>query len=163
LKLLSYGEWILHPGELTGNIMPEISTFESRTGNLTCTSQQFFDFATDLRNIRQFVPAGTINEIHVDRESCSFEVPPLGKINMKLTEKEPHIKAVYSGNLFQANEFSLIMSIKAGTAGKAEVILRLTAQLNPVLKLMASQHIGRLLDTLITEMEKFRNWSGIKE
>jgi hypothetical protein len=142
--------------------MPDISSFESRTGNLTCTPQEFFDFATDLRNIRQFVPEGSINEIHVDREFCSFQVPALGKIDMKLSEKEPHTKAVYSGNLFQSNEFSLILNIKAGTAGKAEVIVRLAAQLNPVLKLLASQHIGRLLDTLISEMEKFRNWSGVK-
>jgi hypothetical protein len=143
--------------------MPDISTFDSRTGNLTCTSQEFFDFATNLRNIRQFVPVGSINEIHVDRESCSFQVPSLGKIDMKLSEKDPHTKVVYRGNLFQSNEFSLILSIKAGTAGNAEVILRLTAQLNPILKLMASQHIGRLLETLISEMEKFRNWSEVKE
>jgi len=143
--------------------MPDISTFESRTGNLSCTSQEFFDFATDLRNIRQFVPVGSINEIHVDRESCSFQVPSLGKIDMKLSEKEPHTKVVYKGNIFQSNEFSLMGSIKTRTAGNAEVIFRLTAQLNPILKLMASQYIGKLLETFISEMEKFRNWSEVKE
>lgn len=143
--------------------MTDISTFESRAGSLTCTSQEFFDFATNLRNIRQFIPVGSITEIQIDRESCSFQIPSLGKIDMKLSEKAPNTKVVYVGNLFQSNEFSLILSIKAATSGNAEVILRLAAKLNPLLRLMASQHIGRLLDTLISEMEKSRNWSDVNE
>lgn len=143
--------------------MPDLSNFESRTGKLTCNSQELYDFVTDIRNFRQFVPEGTINDLQIEREACSFTVPPLGNINMSLLHKDPHNKVVYNGTVFQSNEFSLNLNIREDSSGKAEVIVKLSANLNPILKMMASQHIERFLEILINEMEKFRDWKNITE
>ena len=141
--------------------MSDLSNYESRTGKLTCKPEEVFDFVTDIRNFSQFVPEGTIKELEIGRESCSFNVPPLGNIKMYLSEKEPYNKVVYSGNAFTSNEFSLILSIKEDFAGKAEVIVKLAASLNPLLKMIAAQYINRFLGTLVDEMEKFRGWKNI--
>jgi hypothetical protein len=42
--------------------------------------------------------------------------------------------------------------------GKAEVMLRLAAYMNPVMKMMASGLVSDFLEKLIMEMERFRNW-----
>lgn len=141
--------------------MSDLSNYESRTGKLTCKPEEVFDFVTDIRNFSQFVPAGSIEELEFGRESCSFNVPPLGNIKMDLSEKEPYNKVVYNGTAFTSNKFSLILSITEDFAGKAEVIVNLAASLNPLLKMIAAQYIDRFLGTLVDEMEKFRGWKNI--
>jgi hypothetical protein len=81
--------------------MPDISTFESRTGYLSCTPAEIFDFVTDIRNFSQFVPVGTVDDLQIDAESCSFHISPLGKVNLKLSERVPHNKVVYNGSVLQ--------------------------------------------------------------
>jgi carbon monoxide dehydrogenase subunit G len=138
--------------------MSDISIFESRTGKLACTPSEIFDFVTDIRNFRQFLPNGTVDDLQIDTESCSFHVSYLGSVKVNLSEKEPYKKVVFCGNVLQSNDFSLLLNIKENSAGKAEVNLKLTAHLNPVLKMMAAKPIGNFLEKLIEEMEKFRNW-----
>ncbi|MCX6261410.1 MAG: hypothetical protein NTY95_11375 [Bacteroidia bacterium] len=142
--------------------MPDISKFESRTGKLTCTPPEIFDFVTDIRNLRQFVPDGTIDDLQIDSDSCSFHVSPLGKVSLNLSEKEPYNKVVYTGNVLQSNDFSLVLNIKENNAGKAEVNLKLAAHLNPLLKMMAAKPIDSLLEKLVDEMEKFKGWRTAK-
>jgi len=141
--------------------MPEISTFESRTGNLTCSPSEIFDFVTDIRNFRQFVPDGIIEDLQIGMESCSFNVSPVGNVSVNLVRKEPHTKVVYDGNFLKTNDFSLILDIKENNEGKAVINLRLAAHLNPLLKMMAAKPIGEMLEKLVNEMEKFKGWQPV--
>jgi len=140
--------------------MSEISKYESRTGNLSCKPEEVYDFVTDIRNFRQFVPEGTVNDLEIAKESCTFNVPSLGNINMNLSEKEPHTGVVYRGTVFRSNDFSLILSIKENSAGNAEIVVKLAASLNPLLQMVAAPHINRFLGTLVDEMERFRGWKN---
>jgi hypothetical protein len=142
--------------------MPDISEFKSRTGKLNCTPPEIFDFVTDIRNFRQFVPEGTIDDLLIDMESCSFHVSPLGKVSFSLSEKKPCNKVVYKGTVLQSNDFSLVLDIKENSTGRAEVNLNLAAHLNPLLKMMAAKPIGNFLEKLIDEMEKFKGWKSSK-
>jgi len=142
--------------------MGDISTFESRTGNLTCTPGEIFDFVTDIRNFRQFVPAGTIENLKVEAESCSFRVSPVGDVRFNLAQREPHKKVVYEGNVLHSNDFSLVLDIRENISGKAVVNLRLAAHLNPLLKMMAAKPIAAFLEKMIDEMEKFKVWQSGK-
>ncbi len=138
--------------------MPDISEFKSRTGKLNCTPPEIFDFVTDIRNFGQFVPEGTIDDLQVAPDSCSFNISPLGKVNFNLSEKNPHYKVVYKGTVLQSNDFSLVVNIKESSPGKVEVNLNLSAHLNPILKMMAAKPIDYFLEKLINEMEKFKGW-----
>lgn len=143
--------------------MADLSRFESRTGKLTCTPSEVFDFVTDIRNFKQFVPDNaSIRDINIDSKSCSFNISPIGNVNFYLSEKEPHNKVVYSGSALQSNDFSLILNIKDTTSGRAEVQIELAAKLNPLLKVMVAKPVEGFLEKLIDEMEKFRGWKGTK-
>jgi carbon monoxide dehydrogenase subunit G len=143
--------------------MSDWSTFESRTGKLNCTTSEIFDFVTDIRNLKQFVPDNaSVRELNIDRESCSFNISPLGNVNLNLSEKVPHNKVVYNGSALQSNDFSLILDIKETTSGKAEVHIKLAAQLNPLLKMIAAKPVGTFLEKLIDEMEKFQGWRSAR-
>lgn len=160
LKHLGGGEPILKTGENNNNNMSELSIFKSRQGNLSCSASELYEFVTDIRNFKQFVPEKiSLDDLRIERESCSFNIPSMGTADINLSQKVPDRKVVYSGTVFQSNDFDLIIDIGENIQQRAKVQLNLEARLNPMLKMMASAPIGNFLEKLIDEMEKFRGWN----
>lgn len=135
-----------------------MTQFESRTGHLTCTSREVYDFVTDLRNLRQFI-GGSIDSISFEKEECSFRFPAVGNVDLHLADKEPFTRVLYSGTALSSNKFSLQLNISGNEAGKSEVKIKFDADLNPFLKMVASDPINRFLEELVSGMEKFRDWN----
>jgi carbon monoxide dehydrogenase subunit G len=143
--------------------MSNLSYFESRTGKLTCSAEEIFDFVTNIRNFEQFIPKGNINNWKADKESCSFSVSMLGTVSVRLAEKEKCNKVVFMGDALKKNDFSLTLDISDNLNKTADVKVKLSADLNPMMKMMATKPIGQFLEMLINEMENFRGWTGTKE
>jgi carbon monoxide dehydrogenase subunit G len=138
--------------------MAGISTFESRTGKLSCNAGKAFDFLTDLRNFKRFIPGGTISDMVLEADSCSFKVDMMGMVKIHISEKTRPEKIVYSGIVPQVKDFSLTINIKDVSPEHSEAKLYIMAEINPFLKMMAAEPIRRVLGTIIDEMEKFREW-----
>jgi hypothetical protein len=144
-------------------VMDDISHFESRTGKLTCTSREVFDFVTDIRNFEQFIPDGTINDWQAGRESCSFSISMVGTVNFQLIRREEYNKVVFSGDALGKNDFSLILNISDSVQKNlTEVKVTFDADLNPILKMIAAKPIASFLEILIKEMENFKGWGNIR-
>ena len=143
--------------------MSNLSYFESRSGKLTCSSEEVYTFVTDIRNFERFIPQGTINNWLSDKESCSFNVSMLGTVSLRIAEKEMFKKVVYNGDALKKNDFTLVLDIVNSVKNTAEVKVSLNADLNPMLKMMASKPIVQFLEMLVNEMEKFTDWKNIKE
>jgi hypothetical protein len=143
--------------------MGDLSNFESRSGQLTCRAEKVFNFVTDLRNFERFVPHGTINDWQAQKESCSFSVSMIGTVSLRLSEKITFSKVVYNGDALKENDFSLVLDIKDNGKEPAGVKVRLSADLNPMLKMMAAKPIGQFLEMLINEMENFKDWKDTRE
>ena len=143
--------------------MTDLSYFESRSGRLTCNAEEVFAFVTDIRNFEQFIPNGTINNWYAERESCSFNVSMIGAVNLRLAEKEKFNKVVFNGDALKKNDFSLTLYISDNVENNADVKVMLSADLNPMMKMMTSKPIGQFLEILINEMESFRGWKETKE
>jgi hypothetical protein len=135
------------------------SKYISRKGVLSCTGDEFFGFISDIRNFKQFIPEGNIKNWHATSDSCSFGVPPLSTVTVRLSEKIPFSSVSFSGDVLQKNDFNLKVGIINNENKLAEVSLILAVDLNPVLKMMASGPIEKFLETLISEMEKFDKWN----
>jgi carbon monoxide dehydrogenase subunit G len=143
--------------------MSNLSYFESRTGKLTCSAEEVFDFVSDIRNFEQFIPKGNINNWNAEKESCSFSVSMLGTVSVRLIEKEEYSKVVFMGDALNKNDFSLTLDISGNLNKTADVKVKLSADLNPMMKMMAIKPIGQFLEMLINEMENFRGWKDTKE
>jgi carbon monoxide dehydrogenase subunit G len=140
--------------------MAEASSFESRTGRVSCSSRKAFDFMADLRNFTRFIPANEIRDLVIDSDSCSFQADMLGTVKIHISEKECPRKIVYSGTMPYVNDFSMSVDIREIQEGISEVKLFVRAELNPFLKMMAAESINRVLGTIIDEMEKFNGWES---
>jgi hypothetical protein len=143
--------------------MAKLSYFESRSGRLTCNAEEVFAFVTDIRNFEQFIPNGTINNWYAERESCSFNVLMVGVVTVRLAEKEKFNKVVFNGDALKKNDFSLTLHISDNIENTADVKVMLSADLNPMMKMMTSKPIGQFMEILINEMENFRGWKETKE
>jgi len=139
--------------------MADYLIFESRKGNLSCEASVFFDFITDIRNLGQFIPEGSMKNWEATTDSCSFGVPPLAIVKVRISEKNPFSLVCFSGDALQKDDFNLKVEINNNENISTEIKLTLSANLNPVLKIMASGPIEKFLETLISEMEKFDNWN----
>jgi len=139
--------------------MSNISYFESRIGSLNCTAQECFAFATDIRHFERFIPKGTISNWQAEKESCSFSVSMLGSVSVRLSKKEMYSSVVFNGDALNKNDFEIVLSITDNNDKPAEVKLLLNAELNPMMRMMAVKPIEQFLEMLISEMEKFRDWS----
>lgn len=130
---------------------------------MTCNAEEIFAFVTDIRNFERFIPVGIISNWIAEKESCSFSVSMLGTVSVRLAEKERYTKVVFSGDALKKNDFLLTLNIKDNVTDHAEVMILLSAELNPMMKMMAGKPIEQFLERLINEMESFRDWKSARE
>jgi carbon monoxide dehydrogenase subunit G len=142
--------------------MSELSVFESRKGIVSYSAGVIYDFASDIRNFEQFIPAGAVTGFIAESDSCTFQVGMLGTVNVRIAEKNRPGKVLFSGSALQVNEFSMNLTISESIDGSSEVKVVLAAAMNPFLKMVASEPVKQFLETLIKEMEKFRGWDMTK-
>jgi hypothetical protein len=143
--------------------MSDLSNFESRSGKLTANAEAVFAFVTDIRNFERFAPKGTINNWAAEKESCSFSVSMVGTVTVRIAEKDEFNKVIYEGDALKKNDFTLTLHISDNLANPAEVRVVLSADLNPIMKMMVSKPIIQFLEMLIHEMEIFREWDKTRE
>jgi len=130
---------------------------------VTCSAEEVFNFISDIRNFERFVKMDKISDWYADRKSCSFRITPLGSINLFIAETEPFTKVIFSGTALQSNNFTLFFHISGSKNEPAGVKVTLDAELNPLLKMMASQPLSQFLAALMDEMEGFKGWKDIRE
>jgi len=139
-----------------------MTVFESRTGNLSCSQREVYTFVSDIRNFERFAPENTINAWNAEKESCSFNVSMIGKVQVSISDKQEFSHIVFKGTALSDNNFTLDVNIARLNDQKAAVKITLHAELNQMLKMIASKPIKQFLDILIDEMEKFKDWNDIK-
>lgn len=142
--------------------MTDISIFESRTAKANCTAEDLYHFVTDIRNFKRFIPEGTLSDLVIEKDSCSFNVSMLGKVNIRIKDKKEFTEVGFSGNAMLVNEFSLGIRFRDSETGSSEVKLIVQAKLNPFLQMLAVEPINRIMETLVVEIEKFNGWRDIR-
>jgi hypothetical protein len=141
--------------------MAELSRFESRSASITCTPEKFYTFITDIRKFGRFIPADVIRNWKADENSCSFILGSLGDLRLNISHMEPYNLVRFGGNALNVVDFILSALISEQTGGRGAVSLIMEAQLNPIMKMMASGPIDKFLETLVSEMEKFEHWDDV--
>jgi carbon monoxide dehydrogenase subunit G len=142
--------------------MSDISFFESRDGKLSCSPREFFSFVSNMRNFERFVPEDKIQGWSAERETCSFNVSMVGAVKVAISDREEFTRVAFKGKALSDNNFTVNVNIGESIEHKAVVKVLLEAELNQMLKMVASRPIRQFLDLLVDEMEKFRDWDDTK-
>lgn len=136
----------------------KLAKYESRIGVVQYSNKVIFDFVIDMRNFHRFIPGDRVKNWKADADSCEFEVSPVGKAKIKLIEKEPYNVAKFEGDGLNNTNFFLWVQIKEVTENDSRVKITIKADLNPMLRTMASKPIKDFLDKLVVGMESFKDW-----
>ena len=129
--------------------------FESRVGKIQSSKEKVFNFLSDFNNFKQFIPADKVENWKSDNDSCSFNVGGIGEVGLRIEEKEPHELIKITGNGMASVEFYLWIQLKEVEEKDTRVKLTMKAELNPMLKMVASKPLNNFLELMVKYMEDF--------
>lgn len=121
-----------------------MSTFESEITVIPHNIGKIFETLSDLNNLqrlKEMIPADKITQIKsmsFDTDSCTFDVNPIGKITLRIIEREPQktIKFVADNSPIPLNMWIQLVSLNENET-KTKITVK--AELNPFIKPMVSK------------------------
>lgn len=132
-----------------------MTKFESRIGKLNTSGEKAFGFLSDFRNFSRFIPADKINEWEASAEQCKFTVEGVGKVGLKIIEKEPNKLVKITGDSTAGLEFFFWIQIKEIGKKDTRVKLTIKADLNPMMKLVAAKPLKSFVNLMVDKIEEY--------
>ncbi|MDR1344216.1 MAG: SRPBCC family protein [Tannerellaceae bacterium] len=134
-----------------------MTEFISETKIIPFDDDRVFKVLSDFSNferVKDAIPEDKIKGFSFDNDSCNFFVDPVGKICLRITEREPNstIKIVGVETLVP---IILFVQLKQATKNKTTVQLILQAKMNPFIELMASKPLKEALAKVLTLLVYF--------
>jgi carbon monoxide dehydrogenase subunit G len=126
--------------------------FKSHTIQLEVPADKAFTFLSDMNNLQHLMPGQVINWKSTDK-SCSFDIKGMAHINLERAETIPgKLIHIISGPDNPINiEFRCNLEGKGDTQTSAWI--ELTADLSPMLKLMASGPMQNLVNIMADKLK----------
>jgi carbon monoxide dehydrogenase subunit G len=128
--------------------------FESRVGKVATSEEKAYTFLSNFNNFKQFIPADKLENYQSGEDHCRFTVQGVGEVGLRIIEKVPYKTIKVSGDGMANQQFYLWIQLKQLQETDTRVKLTLKADLNPMLKMMASKPIQLFLDKLIDAIER---------
>ncbi len=130
------------------------SKFESKIGKLGTDEERVYTFLSNFNNFRQFIPADKVNDFESSEDHCKFSVAGVGHIGLRIIEREPFKTIKVAGEGMANQQFNLWIQLKQMEPTDTRIKLTLKADLNPMVKMMASKPLQNFLDKLVETMER---------
>ena len=129
---------------------------ESKIGKSESGSEIIYNFITDFRNFKNIIPQDKLSNWKADEESCSFKLDPVGKIGMKIFEKDPHklIKITSDPSISQYN-FTMWIQIKEVGPADSRIKITIEPEVSKMLIPMVKGPLKKFVDSLVEKMETF--------
>ncbi len=128
--------------------------FESKIGRIRNSAEVIYNKIADFRNFSNFIPADKIKNWQASANECRFSVDMIGETGLKIIEKRP--SELIKITTLEENEYNFILWIQLKEVAPYDTRIKLTIKvnLNPVIKMVVSNHIQNFLDNLVTQLEK---------
>lgn len=124
-----------------------MTTFESEQVNIARNHQLIFEFLSNFNNFEDLMPP-QVTDWQSDPERCSFTIQNMATLGMTFENKRPfdHIKIISEGK--SPFDFNLQCYIEPVTENLTKVNLQLNADLNFMLKMVASKPLANFINIL---------------
>lgn len=125
-----------------------MTTFESSIKKISSPQERIYRFLSDFDHFGDVIPKDKISNWQSNGDSCRFTVDPLGEVGLRIVDKEPNktIKFTAEGKV----PFNFFLWIQLKELNETETALKLTikADMNPMVKMMASKPVKKFLEML---------------
>ena len=127
-----------------------MTKFESSIKFVQATQEAVYGKLSNLNNLEQLkdrIPADKIKNLTFDAESLSFDVSPMGKVSLKIVEKEP-CKCIKFGTAESPLPFNLWIQILPTSPTESKIKLTIGMELNPFMKAMVQKPLQEGLEKM---------------
>lgn len=130
-----------------------MTTFNSEQVNIARNNKQIYDFLSDFNNFESLMPP-QVSDWQSDSDHCSFSIQNMATLEMRYEEKKPynHIVIVSEGK--SPFKFDLHCFLQESTPLSTIVEIQLNADLNMMLKMMASKPLANFVNILAHKIKE---------
>lgn len=130
-----------------------MTTFNSEQVTIERNNQLIFEFLSDFNNFESLMPP-QVSDWESDSEHCSFNIQNMATLGMRYSVKEPfdHIGIVSEGK--SPFDFDLHCYLDPVSENSTNVRLQLNADLNMMLKMMASKPLANFVNILAIKIKE---------
>jgi hypothetical protein len=115
--------------------------------NIKCSSEKIFTFLSDFNNFGKLMPEQVTNW-KATQDACSFSIQGLADLAMKITERIPHSKLVYSSESPSPFEYSLSINLCNISQNECSSELVFDANINNVMMMMVTRPLQNFVNIL---------------
>ena len=133
-----------------------MSKFESSIRQIDYPQQIVFQGLSNLDNLSKVqdrIPEDKAKDLSFDNDSVSINVPPVGKVTLRIVERE-ELKTIKFETVESPLPFNFWIQLLPVTETSCKMKLTIKAELNPFIKAMVSSHlqdgIEKIADVLQT-------------
>ncbi|MDR2621212.1 MAG: SRPBCC family protein [Dysgonamonadaceae bacterium] len=127
-----------------------MTEFTSEIKQLPYSETTIFEVLSDLNNLEKVkdqIPQDKVQDFSFDRDSCTFNVSPVGNVRFSIVEREPNKTIKFMADQLPV-DVSLWIQLKEVNAQDTRMKLTVRANLNPFLKPMLSGPLQKGLDQI---------------
>ena len=131
-----------------------MTQFESGIKMIPYKQESVYNKLSDLNNleaVKDRIPADKVQDLQFDADSVSFSVSPVGKLALKIVEREP-MKCIKFEAANSPIPFNLWIQVLPVGENESKMKLTIKAELNPFIKGMVQkplqQGIEKIADVL---------------
>lgn len=125
-----------------------MTKFESDIKKSPYSSETIFNFLSDFDHFGDLIPKDKISNWESMGDSCRFTIDPVGEVGLRIVEKEAHSTIKLTGEGKTPFNFFLWIQLKEMASDDTRIKLTIKADMNPMIKMMASKPIKKFLEVL---------------
>ena len=130
-----------------------MTNFESEKITINCSAEKIFNFLSDFNNFGKLMPEQVTNWKSTE-DTCSFTIQGMAELAMKITEKTPFSKIVYSSENPSPFEYTLEMNIGIVNETQCTSVINFHANINPMMKMMLQRPLENFVNILNQKLKE---------
>lgn len=127
-----------------------MTKFESGVKNIQASQEAVYQKLSDLNNlekVKERLPEDKVKNLSFDADSMTVEVNPVGKITLRIVEKEP-FKCIKFETAASPLPFNLWIQLLPVTATECKMKLTIGMDINPFMKAMVQKPLQEGLEKM---------------
>lgn len=130
-----------------------MTEFKSKTAKINIQAASIFNFLDDFNNFERLLPDQVTNW-QSTKDNCSFTIQGMTNLNLSKGAQTEYNYISYNGEGKSPFELSLHFYLNENSEISTETQVIFKADLNPMLKMMASRPLKNLVDIIIDKLKE---------
>ena len=124
------------------------TTFESSVKSVSYAPESIYNLLCDFNNFSDVIQNQKVKDWESTTDTCRFKVEGVGEVGLRIIDREPFTTIKYTADGKTPFNFYLWVQIKEVAGNDSRIKLTIKADMNPMMKMVASQPIQKFLDML---------------